>query len=70
MSDSPIRHFTQKDLARRWNLSHRTLERWRYRGQGPAFVKVCGRVVYRQEDVAAYEADNLRRGPVEGRAAR
>ena len=64
------RHLTQKDLARRWNLSHRTLERWRCRGRGPAFLKVCGRVVYRQEDIAAYEADNLRRDTAEGRADR
>lgn len=55
-----IKHFRQLDLARRWNVSPRTLERWRWTGEGPQFVKVGGRVVYRLEDIEAYEARNLR----------
>lgn len=31
--------FTQKELARRWTLSHRTLERWRWDDTGPAYMK-------------------------------
>ena len=46
----------QVHLARRWQISPRTLERWRWKGQGPAFVKVGGRVIYRLEDVEAYES--------------
>ena len=42
----------QKELARRWGISHRTLERWRYTGQGPAFLKLGGRVLYRLADEA------------------
>ena len=38
---------TQKELARRWTISHRTLERWRWAGEGPAYMKLGGRVVYR-----------------------
>jgi hypothetical protein len=45
----------QTNLARRWQVSPRTLERWRWIGAGPAFLKIGGRVVYRLEDVAAYE---------------
>ena len=56
----------QVELARRWGLSHRTLERWRWRGEGPAFMKLGGRVVYRLEDVLAYERDRLR-GAAPGR---
>ena len=51
----------QKDLARRWNISHRTLERWRYTGHGPAFLKLGGRVLYRQTDVEAFEQSHLSR---------
>lgn len=51
--------FTQKELARRWTLSHRTLERWRWVGTGPAFMKIGGRIVYRLEDVLAYERERL-----------
>lgn len=52
---------TQKELARRWGISHRTLERWRYDGQGPTFLKLGGRVLYRLADVEAYETSSLRR---------
>lgn len=53
-------HFHQVELARRWKLSPRTLERWRWTGEGPKFVKLGGRVVYRLEDVEAFERDNVR----------
>ena len=58
MSDSFL---STKHVARRWNLSHRTLERWRCIGTGPQFLKLGGRVVYRSEDVEAFEAGHLRR---------
>ncbi|QFG37301.1 helix-turn-helix domain-containing protein [Paracoccus pantotrophus] len=45
----------QTELAARWSISARTLERWRWTGEGPAFLKIGGRVVYRLEDVLAYE---------------
>ncbi|MGE3160236.1 MAG: helix-turn-helix transcriptional regulator [Xanthobacteraceae bacterium] len=54
------RHLSQTELAARWNISHRTLERWRWTGEGPQFIKIGGRVVYRHEDIEAYEAGNLR----------
>ena len=55
-----VKHLTQFDLANRWRLSHRTLERWRYDGQGPTYLKLGGAVVYRLEDVEAYEAAQQR----------
>ena len=55
-----ITHLNQIDLARRWKLSPRTLERWRWAGCGPRYVKVGGRVLYRLEDIEAYEAAGLR----------
>jgi predicted site-specific integrase-resolvase len=56
-----IRHLSQTELAARWNISHRTLERWRWTGEGPQFIKIGGRVVYRQEDVEAFEAKQTRK---------
>jgi len=47
---------TQKELARRWAISHRTLERWRWTGEGPDYLKLGGRVIYRLEDITAFEA--------------
>ncbi len=55
MSNSPTNHLNQVHLARRWNLSPRTLERWRWLNQGPRYLKIGGRVVYRMEDVEAFE---------------
>lgn len=55
-----IRHLNQIDLSRRWNVSPRTLERWRWLKHGPPYLKVGGRVVYRLEDVEAFEAAQTR----------
>ena len=51
-----VRHLTQLDLARRWRISPRTLERWRWLGQGPAYLKLGAVIAYRLEDVEAFEA--------------
>ena len=51
-------HFHQVQLAKRWNISERTLERWRWKGTGPAYIKVCNRVLYRMEDIEAFERKN------------
>ena len=54
-----LTHINQCQLAKRWNMSPRTLERWRWLGQGPIFLKLGGRVVYRLEDIECYEANHL-----------
>jgi hypothetical protein len=55
-----VKHLNQLQLATRWTVSARTLERWRWSGEGPQFLKIGGRVVYRVEDILAYEARQLR----------
>ena len=52
-------HFNQKQLATRWDVSEASLERWRCEGIGPKFLKLCGRVLYRQVDIEAYEESCL-----------
>jgi predicted site-specific integrase-resolvase len=52
-------HFNQKQLATRWGVSEATLERWRCEGIGPKFLKLCGRALYRQVDIEAYEESCL-----------
>ena len=47
---------TQEQLAARWQMSPRTLEQWRWLGKGPRFLKIGARVLYREEDVEAWEA--------------
>jgi hypothetical protein len=56
-------HLTQSELAERWRISPRTLEKWRYLGIGVEHLKIGGRVIYRVADVRAYEAAH-RRGHV------
>jgi predicted site-specific integrase-resolvase len=57
------RHLNQRELAERWNISARSLERWRWIGEGPRFLKLGGRVVYRLDDIERYEAEQLRDSP-------
>lgn len=47
----------QAELAIRWKISEKTLERWRYEGKKPSYVKLHGRVLYRREDILAFEAE-------------
>ena len=60
----------QARLADRWHISPRTLERWRWKGEGPAFVKIGGRVVYRLDDVEAYENGRRCDSTLQGAALR
>ncbi len=58
------RHLNQTQLAERWGISPRTLERWRWIGQGPVHLKLGGRVAYRLEDIERYEAEHLQANTV------
>ena len=57
----PPRFLTTPDAAKRVGLSHRTLEKHRCYGTGPAFHKLGGRVVYSIEALDAWVALGLRR---------
>jgi hypothetical protein len=54
-------YLTQEELAERWRMSPRSLERWRSDGFGPKWIRLRGRVLYRIEDVLAFERERLRR---------
>ena len=60
-----VKHLNQRHLADRWDVSEATLERWRSEGIGPVFLKLQGRVLYRLEDVEAFESDSLRKSTSE-----
>lgn len=45
-----------EELAQRWRLHVRTLQRWRMAGSGPAYLRIGRRVVYRLSDVERFEA--------------
>ena len=46
---------TQPELAARFRVSPRTLERWRWLKTGPNYTKLGGRIVYALTDVETYE---------------
>ncbi|WP_324754070.1 helix-turn-helix transcriptional regulator [Roseovarius sp. Pro17] len=50
---------TQRDLAVRWRVSGRTLERWRAQRYGPAWITIGGSIRYRMSDVLAWETAHL-----------
>lgn len=50
------RHLNQVELGRRWNVSERTLEGWRWRGIGPKFLRLGGRIRYRLQDIEEFES--------------
>jgi hypothetical protein len=54
------KHLNQVQLSRRWSISPRTLERWRWLQQGPQYLKIGGRVVYRIGYIEAYEVTPVR----------
>lgn len=59
----------QKQLARRWGLSERTLEKWRWAGRGPQYVTLNWSVVrYPLAEIERYEAEHRR--PVGGGQSR
>lgn len=55
-----VTHMGQAALAERWGVSQRTLERWRWLGFGPRYIKVGGRVVYRVDEIEDFEERQTR----------
>lgn len=47
------------ELAGRWRVNVKTVQRWRYQSKGPDYVKFAGRVVYPIDVIEAYEAQHL-----------
>lgn len=58
-ADQGLVYLHQEELARRWKVSPRTLERWRYEGRRPPWYRVHGRVLYRVSDIEEFEATCL-----------
>ena len=50
--------FTETELARSWNISAKTLQRWRCEGAGPPYIKLSKAVRYPVGEVVAYEQAN------------
>lgn len=55
-----ICHFNQAELAFRWRISPRTLERWRWSKTEPVFLKIGGQVIYRLENIEAFKKASIK----------
>lgn len=55
---------TPQEVASRWRVDVKTLSNWRVKGRGPHFVKLGEgrntRVLYRPEDIEAYELKHMK----------
>jgi hypothetical protein len=52
-------YLTQIELSRRWRISTRTLEGWRYRqDNGPNFVRIGRSVRYPVDEIERFEREN------------
>jgi hypothetical protein len=45
----------ERELAQRWRVSVRTLQRWRGQGSGPGWLKIGGRVIYPLPEILELE---------------
>ena len=50
---------TRAELALLWRVSPRTIERYEAAGIGPQPIRIGGRVLYRREDVLAWEQGQI-----------
>ena len=50
---------TENQLAERWNVSIKTLQDWRRKGTGVAYLKLGKAIRYPHEIVTKYEADHM-----------
>jgi predicted site-specific integrase-resolvase len=58
MSNSEQFYLSDKNLAKRWGISFRTLQRWRWKGTGPPYIKIGGRIRYRLDSIKKFEEEN------------
>jgi predicted site-specific integrase-resolvase len=45
----------ERELAQRWCVSQRTLQRWRKEGYGPPWLTIGGNIRYRLSDIEHFE---------------
>jgi hypothetical protein len=53
------RVLNENELAQRWGVSPKTLQRWRSEGRGPRYLKLSKRVSYPLEAVIDFEYSAL-----------
>ncbi|MDD5479637.1 helix-turn-helix domain-containing protein [Rhodoferax sp.] len=49
----------ENELAQRWGMSPKTLQRWRSEGRGPRYFKLSRKVIYPMAEIQKFEAQSL-----------
>ena len=55
------KNFSPDELSEHWGVPYATLNRWRWTGTGPEFMKLGKHIVYRVRDVEKFEEQKVRR---------
>lgn len=53
------KYLSEKALAKRWGVAPRTLQKWRWRGIGPPYIKIGIAVRYPPENIKKFEEENM-----------
>ncbi|MFY9183026.1 MAG: DNA-binding protein [Limnohabitans sp.] len=59
LSPGDRRVLNENELAQRWGISPKTLQRWRCEGRGPKYLKLSKRVSYALEMILDFEKNAL-----------
>ena len=54
------KYFTEKSLAKRWGINFKTLQKWRWKGIGPPYIKIGIAVRYSPESIKKFEEERMR----------
>lgn len=59
LSPGDRRVLNENELAQRWGVSPKTLQRWRSEGRGPRYLKLSKRVGYPVDAIVEFEREAL-----------
>lgn len=51
---------TSRELAERWRLTPKTLDKWRCAGKSPPYEKIGSRILYKISEIEEFERKALR----------
>ena len=65
MAPGDRRVLNENELAQRWGVSPKTLQRWRSEGRGPRYLKLSKRVSYPLDAILDFEYSALHESTAE-----
>lgn len=59
INEEQPKRLTEQQLSNYWGISKNTLRKWRSNGDGPIYIKIGARIIYRLEDIEDFEIKRL-----------